>query len=66
MRSEGADFGFYGVLWFKGRHFDKPRHSDSPADLHVDLDIVRLNAGLGDIRVLVVDLSLPSQPSSRN
>lgn len=64
MRSEGADFGFYGILWFKGRHFDRPPGATDAKALQVDVDQVRLEAGLTNVRVLMLDLSLPTPPSA--
>jgi len=65
MKSKGSDFGFYFVLWFKGKRFDEPRDY---SDIHLmedRLHHIRNSIGHGrSIRILTLDLAGQSPPSS--
>jgi hypothetical protein len=66
MESEGADFGVYGVLWFKGTAFDKPAQYQDTTALELRLNIAKREEGVQDIRVMSIDLSPVVPPSKRN
>jgi hypothetical protein len=65
MDAEGADFGIYCLLWFKGLEFDQPALFETEGDLLVEIQRRRLLNKFGrKIRVLVYDLS-PQVPPSK-
>lgn len=66
MSLKGAELGLYVVLWYKGRHFDKPAAYEDMTKLHIQLLGEVARAGYAEkIRVLILDLSHPLPPSER-
>lgn len=64
MKAKGSDFGVYCVMYFKGPHFSEPEEFDLHA---LQLFLVREGrmAGLGNIRIMLLDLSHQTPPSKR-
>lgn len=62
MRANGTDFGIYCILYFKGQHFQEPAQYDSDS-LRVYLETLRVEAGLTNIRVIILDVSHHKPPS---
>ncbi len=63
MRTKGADFGIYLVLWFKGKNFDSPVYQTYHL-MEDDLHKYRNEIGLGKmIRIITFDLSGIASPS---
>lgn len=60
MRSKGAEFGIYGVLWFKGSDFDKPNEEFPLFSAALTARCAEL--GL-KIKVEVFDLTRPVAPT---
>jgi hypothetical protein len=65
METMRTDNGTYCVLWFKGNDFDEPRGYDSTDHLKTELTMKALKAGLGNIRVEVLEFTKPIQPSRK-
>ena len=62
MTAEGANFGIYCVLYFKGKHYEHPKNHDADS-LYTELTKLRLKAGLHNIRVEILDVSHQEPPS---
>jgi hypothetical protein len=65
MHSEGADFGVYGVLWFKGADFDEPARAATVTDLKLQLDVLAREDGVRDVRLLLIDVGFRASPSKK-
>lgn len=64
MRTKGADFGIYLVLWFKGKDFAKPAYETHHL-MEDDLHKYRNEIGYGKmIRIITLDLSGILSPST--
>jgi hypothetical protein len=62
MRSKGSEFGVYCVMYFRGEHFSEPKDL-SVTDLELELAVHQREAGLGNIRILTLDMSHQASPS---
>ncbi len=64
MRTKGADFGIYLVLWFKGKFFGNPVYENYHR-MEDDLHKYRNEIGFGKmIRIITFDLSEAPSPST--
>ncbi len=61
MRAKGTDYGIYCVLYFKGLDFDEPKSGKD--ELLQKLNSTSSDMGLGNIKILVIDLSIELPPS---
>jgi len=64
MKTKGTDLGIYLVLWFKGKHFDKPKKYPTIKELETKLYEIRDAKGLANIRLHIIDLSGSKPPST--
>jgi hypothetical protein len=62
MKNKGAEFGVYGVLWFKGDEFDKP--AEEMLQFGAELHRRRLLLP-HDIAIETFDLTKPVPPSKQ-
>ena len=63
MQAKGCDFGIYAVLYFKGKHFPEPTDFESVGALELFLMTKAMEAGLSNLRILVIDVSHKKPPS---
>ena len=63
MRSISAEFGIYLVLWYKGKHFKRPKDESFP-ELHLSLTQSKPRPEK-NIRILNLNLAIPEPPSKR-
>ncbi|MCW4051463.1 MAG: hypothetical protein NWE89_17210 [Candidatus Bathyarchaeota archaeon] len=62
MKSKGCDLGIYCVLYYKGKYFNKPKKYDATS-LSIELEKLKIQHGLHDVRIVFLDLSYPEPPS---
>lgn len=63
MKAKGTNYGIYCILLFKGLYFQKPEKYVDEVELLLELDKKKIEAGLLNVRNLVIDLSIKLSPS---
>jgi hypothetical protein len=64
MRAKGCEFGLYCVIFFKGPNFIEPKKYSSITELGIDLNRIRIQENLDNIRIYIIDASQIITPSS--